>query len=605
MRVADREAVRPPGRHRADTRTPPPPVPHAPGLDGLRALAVVAVLGYHLDLAWLGGGFLGVEVFFTLSGFLITQLLVAELGRSGRVDVAAFALARAKRLVPALVVCLAATVAAWRLLRPADAPDLRPDALAALFYAQNWHLLLAGVPYGEVFTRPSPLLHLWSLAVEGQLYVLWPVLFVGLLAARRRGWSALAALGLAGLSAALMALQYDPDTSGPAYYATDSRASGFLLGAAVALVWAPSLWSRRLVPAVRDLVDVAGLLAVVVLVVGFVRVSEFDDQLYRHGGFLRVGAVTAVVLVGATRRDTLVSRLLAGRVAVWVGRRSYGIYLYHWPIFVLTRTDADPPMLDLARLALTLVVAQVSYRWWEMPVRRARWLAGPRHRAVVPVAGGLVAAMVVGLVVGTSPTAATSPAPSPAASGAPLVDMPVPPDPAPTPWPTPSPAPSASSTPATDPPVGPVLVVGDSIALGAADALRAALGPGALVDAEVGRQFSAGVRIVAGWAATHPGPVVVDLGANGSVQPRDVAAVLDAAGGRRVVLVGTAAARRWKDSNNAVLGGAAARNPPEVVFVDWAAVVAGHPGAVGPDGVHPTPAGRRLLASAVAAALGR
>jgi hypothetical protein len=145
--------------------------------------------------------------------------------------------------------------------------------------------------------------------------------------------------------------------------------------------------------------------------------------------------------------------------------------------------------------------------------------------------------------------------------------------------------------------------VGDSIALGSAEALRSALGPGTTVDADVGRQFSTGVRVVSAWAAAHSGSIVVDLGANGTVQARDVAAVVEAAGPRRVVLVGVAVSRRWKNANNAVLGDAAARHAPDVVFVDWADVVAGHPGAIGPDGVHPTPAGRRLLAAAVAAAV--
>jgi peptidoglycan/LPS O-acetylase OafA/YrhL len=580
-----------PGRHRAPARPPSPVVPHAPGLDGLRALAVAAVLGYHLDLPWLGGGFLGVEVFFTLSGFLITQLLVAELDRSGRVDVAAFAVARGKRLLPALLLCLAATALAWRFLRPAELADLRPDALASLFYVQNWHLVLAGVPYQEAFDRPSPLVHLWSLGVEGQLYVLWPLLFVGLLATWRRGWTALVAAGLAALSAVLLAVQYDPDGNGLTYYATDGRASGFLLGAALALVWVPALWSRPLVPAVRDLVDLAALLGVVVLVVGFVHVSEFDDQLYRLGGFLRVGLVSAVVVLGASRRDTLVSRLLSGRVAVWLGRRSYGVYLYHWPIFVLTRTEPGGPLLDLARLAATFAVAEVSYRCWEMPIRRSRRLARWNPRVVTAVAGGLAVATAVGLVATTAPP--TSPVPSAVASSAPLTD-PVAVEPS-----------AAAPVPPTDPPVpGPsALVVGDSIAVGSAGALRAALGPATTVDAQVGRQFSTGVRIVAGWVAAHAGPVVVDLGANGTVQARDVAALVDAAGPRRLVLVGVAASRRWTDGNNAVLGDAATRPASDVVFVDWAGAVAAHPGAIGPDGVHPTPAGRALLAAVIADAL--
>ena len=158
-------------------------VPNAPGLDGVRGVAVVAVLAYHMDLAWTGGGFLGVEVFFALSGFLITQLIVDELSRTGRVDAWAFAKARARRLLPALVTCVVATLALFAWLAPAA--GLRADGLASLLYVQNWHLVVAGLPYSEAFARPSPLLHLWSLSVEGQLYLLWPLLLVGVLATAR------------------------------------------------------------------------------------------------------------------------------------------------------------------------------------------------------------------------------------------------------------------------------------------------------------------------------------------------------------------------------------------------------------------------------------
>jgi peptidoglycan/LPS O-acetylase OafA/YrhL len=599
-------------------------LPHAPGLDGVRALAVLAVLGYHLDLPWMGGGFLGVEVFFTLSGFLITQLLVAEVGRRGRVDIAAFALARGRRLVPALVACLAATALSWRFLLPGEQPGLRADALSSLLYVQNWHLVLAGVPYGAAFDRPSPLLHMWSLSVEGQLYVLWPLLFVGVLATWRRGWSALAAVGLAGVSAVLLALQYDADNSGLAYYATDGRASGFLVGAALALLWVPARWSRPLVPAVRDLIDVLGLVSLVALIVGFVRVSEFDDQLYLTGGFLRTGVLTGFVVLAASRHDGLLVRLLSGRVLGWFGSRSYGIYLYHWPIFALTRSDG--PLLDLARLAITAAVAELSYRYLERPIRRARVLAAPGRAAVVAIAGCVVAVGVTGLLAATTPqpAGAAIAAPSQVVSGSPLADVP---DPAPdgaaadpttaappstAPPTTGSPITAATPDPAPSPPAaapgpapGAALVVGDSIAAGSADTLRAELGSGTTVDAKVGRQFSSGVAVVAAWARAHPGPVVVDLGANGSIQDRDLAALLDAADGHRVVLVGVAVPRRWSDANNATLRAAAAAHAPDVVFVDWAALVAAHPGAIGPDGVHPTPAGRDALADAVAAAAGR
>ena len=595
-------------------------VPNAPGLDGVRGMAVLAVLAYHLDLAWAGGGFLGVEVFFALSGFLITQLLVDELSRKGRVDAWAFTKARARRLLPALVTCVLATVVVFDWLVPSA--GLRLDALASLFYVQNWHLVLAGLPYSEAFARPSPLLHLWSLSVEGQLYLLWPLLLVGVLATARRSRAALVTLLLAVLSAVLMAVRYDPDGGSLAYYATDARASGFLVGAALAWMWRPPAWSRPLSRRARWAIDVAGIAALVAIIMGFVAVSEFDDGLYRHGGFLRVGVLAAVVIVAATRTGGALAAILSRSFPVAVGRRSYGLYLYHWPIFVLGR-ELPLPLWKINLLCLlgTVAVTEASYRWIETPVRRGgvgalmRMLRVPRPAAVVAFGcvTSAVVAMVIALTVpsdnaadGTDGTAtvaaggdaaadlagapeATGPGDAASAAGAGAGAG------------APSPA-GASAAPATAAGTAPALVVGDSIALGSADSLRHALGAGTTVDAKVGRQFSTAPGIVRAWASAHGGPVVIDLGANGTVAPDDVEAVIAAAGGRRVVFVGVRVPRRWQDGNNEVLQDAAAAHP-SVQFVDWAAIVGSNPGLLGPDGVHPGPRGRTLLANAVADAI--
>ena len=608
------EGVRAEPIRTASTRGPG--VPHAPGLDGLRGLAVLAVLAYHLDLAWASGGFLGVEVFFTLSGFLITQLLVVDVRRTGTVDVGAFLRARARRLLPALVTCVTATVVTYRLMLPADAPGLRWDALASLAYVQNWQLMLGGMPYSEAFARPSPLLHLWSLSVEGQLYVLWPLLFVGVLAVQRRASVVVVALGLALVSAVVLAVGYTPAGGQLIYSATPARASGFLVGAALAVAWRPEAWSRPLPRVVDAALDCAGLVAVVTVVLAFVTASEFDAALFDRGGFLRTGLASAVVILAATRQG-IVTTVLSGRLLSGAGRRSYGLYLYHWPVFVLCRDVAVPEWLRITLcLALTYTVTEVSYCWLEMPIRRgglrtaARVLRLPR-----PAATGALAAVTAGVVtvvvastgvptgldgdpVTDGPTAIAAPvAVSVAASGPDGADAAPPPATEPD---TERSAPAA--VPTTGDP-GPGLVVGDSIALGSAGALRAVLGGDTTVDAKVGRQFAASPAIVAAWTRAHRGPVVIALGANGTVSRRDLDAVLAAAGSRRVVLVGVAVARRWRDGNNAVLRAAA--GAPQVAFVDWAALVAANPGTLGPDGVHPGPRGRALLAGAVADAIGR
>jgi peptidoglycan/LPS O-acetylase OafA/YrhL len=592
------------GPRRVRPAWPTAGVPNAPGLDGVRGMAVIAVLAYHLDLAWTGGGFLGVEVFFTLSGFLITQLLLDELSRTGRVDAWVFTKARARRLLPALITCVIGTLALFAWFVPSA--GLRGDGLASLLYVQNWHLVLAGLPYSEAFARPSPLLHLWSLSVEGQLYVLWPLLLVGVLATVRRSTALLVTILLAFASALLMALRYDPDGGSLAYYATDARASGFLVGAALAWVWRPPAWSRPLPRAARWGIDVAGIVALVTLVVGFVAVSEFDAGLYTQGGFLRVGVLTAVVIVAATRRHGLVVALLSRRPAVAVGRRSYGLYLYHWPVFVLGRELPLPLWkINLFGVLVTVAVAEASYRWIETPVRRGGLgalmgrLQLPRPAAVVAF-GAATSALLATVIALTGPaTAAENPATSlsagaeiaqgacPGPACAPVLPDVAPPSPAPAP---PVGVPSASA-----------LVVGDSIALGSAESLRHALGAGTTVNAKVGRQFSAAPDIVSAWVAVNDGPVVIDLGANGTVSADDIDAVLAAAGDRRVVLVGVHVPRRWQDGNNDVLRAAAAAHPT-VAFVDWDALVDAHPGVLGPDGVHPDPTGRTLLATAIATA---
>ena len=388
-------------------------VPNAPGLDGVRGVAVVAVLAYHMDLAWTGGGFLGVEVFFALSGFLITQLMVDELSRTGRVDAWAFAKARARRLLPALVTCVVATLALFAWLAPAA--GLRADGLASLLYVQNWHLVVAGLPYSEAFARPSPLLHLWSLSVEGQLYLLWPLLLVGVLATARRSTALLVTVLLAFASALLMALRYDPDGGSLAYYATDARASGFLVGAALAWVWRPPAWSAPLPRVARWGIDVAGIAALVTLVVGFVAVTEFDAGLYTQGGFLRVGLLAAVLILAATRGGGVVAALLSRPPVVAVGRRSYGLYLYHWPVFVLGRELPLPLWkINLLGLLVTVALAEASYRWIETPVRRGGLgalmgrLRLPRAGAVI-ACGAVTSALLAMVFALTAPVAGTDP----------------------------------------------------------------------------------------------------------------------------------------------------------------------------------------------------
>jgi len=285
-------------------------LPYVPGLDGLRALAVVAVLLYHAGLNW-SGGFLGVETFFVLSGFLITALLFAEWRQHGRIDLAAFWLRRARRLLPALYLMLLGTLVFAGLWLRSERTELGADALAALSYVMNWRLILGGNPYFDPLVRPSLLQHLWSLAVEEQFYLLWPLLVAaGLRWLRPAGLVALTLVAAAG-SVALMALLHRPGADpSRLYYGTDTRAAGLLLGAALALVWTRERPPAGIDQRVGRLLDGAGSLALAGLIACFVALSSRHPLLYR-GGFALVAILTAIVIVALMHPHArLVSRLL-------------------------------------------------------------------------------------------------------------------------------------------------------------------------------------------------------------------------------------------------------------------------------------------------------
>jgi peptidoglycan/LPS O-acetylase OafA/YrhL len=403
-----------------------PRLAYMPGLDGLRALAVGAVLLYHHDPRLLTGGFLGVELFFVLSGYLITALLSFEWQAVGRISLADFWLRRARRLLPAVLVLLAVCMAFTTLFMRERLAQLRDDALASLFYVANWHLILDERPYFESFERPSLLLHLWSLAVEEQFYLLWPpLLALGLWRLGQRPMLIITLVCALG-STVLMAVLAAPDGDvSRAYYGTDTRASGLLIGSALALVWPPYLLRTRTVRLFQPWRDQLGLLALSLLAVILFVTHEFQPWLYR-GGFLLVDLATAAAIMAVARPGAPVCQTLLGIAPLrWVGERSYSIYLWHWPVFVLTRPGLDVPLsglpLFMARLAITLILAELSYRLVELPVRRGAiehawrrlWLARGPHRAGLALRWLVAAGLVAGLALWIGAEAANAPPPPP------------------------------------------------------------------------------------------------------------------------------------------------------------------------------------------------
>jgi peptidoglycan/LPS O-acetylase OafA/YrhL len=349
---------------------------YMPGLDGLRALAVLAVIAYHEQLGWALGGLLGVGVFFTLSGYLITSLLLGQWSASGRIPLGDFWLSRARRLLPALVVMLAVVTAWATLLDRARLPALRGALAAAATYFSNWYLIIQRQSYFARFAPPAPLDHLWSLAVEEQFYLLWPfLLMLGLFCLRKRrpraaAWLAAPTLVMAAASAAAMVLLYQPGLDPTRVYeGTDTRAFGLLIGAALALVSA----GRRVTEPTRHsrmLLDAAGFAGLGVIGLMIWRVGQYSPFAYR-GGLVLLSFATAAVVAAVACPGSRVGLALGWRPLRWIGVRSYGIYLWHYPVIVLTtppNSGEDLPRAAL-QVAASVILAALSWRFIEEPVR--------------------------------------------------------------------------------------------------------------------------------------------------------------------------------------------------------------------------------------------
>ena len=362
---------------------------HQPALDGLRGAAVAGVLLFHAG--HLRGGYLGVDAFFVLSGFLITSLLLVERARSGGIGLGAFWARRARRLLPALFAVLAFVALYALVIASADErASIRADALATLGYVANWRAIFSGADYWALFRSPSPLEHTWSLAIEEQFYLLWPLLVVAVAAAPRRVLLLASGLGLASFIA--MQALYDPASPSRAYYGTDTRLASILVGAALA-AWSvmrpPVAGGKR-----RVLLEIAAIGAVGLLAYAWCRVEGSSTVLYRGGLFVTAIAVAVVIAAGVHPVRGPVQRALSFRPLCALGLISYGVYLWHWPIYVWldeTRTGIDGWPLVALRIAVTVGVATISYFVLEQPIRRGALsprVLRPAVPALAAAAGG-------------------------------------------------------------------------------------------------------------------------------------------------------------------------------------------------------------------------
>lgn len=358
-------------------------LPYLPSLDGLRGVAVAAVLLFHADVAWMRGGHLGVTAFFTLSGFLITSLLLLEKQHTGSIGLRAFWARRARRLVPAMVLCFGLVAAVVALSESVPPRGLIGDAVAAATWSANWRFIFDEQTYADIFSAESPFQHFWSLAVEEQFYVVFPLLAAAVLGGRRlaagRGRLAVVLGALVVASTVQVARLHDPDAAiGRAYYGTDARIAEILVGAVLALALVGPSGITRLTGAARRLVGVMGAAGLVGLAIAFVVLGDHDTRLY-EGGFLAVALCTAALIAAAVQPGSVVGRLLANPPMVALGKVSYGAYLFHWPVFLLLTersTAMDPGQLLVVRVLVTVALAAGSYWLVEAPIRYGRMPAG-------------------------------------------------------------------------------------------------------------------------------------------------------------------------------------------------------------------------------------
>ena len=367
---------------------------YMPGLDGLRAIAVLAVIAFHLEFGWAPGGLLGVGIFFTLSGYLITDILLSQLSKIGKIKLGSFWLARARRLLPALFVMLVVVLAWVTIFGPPQTQKFRDSVVSAVFYVNNWQQVFGDVSYFARFEAPGPLNHLWSLSVEEQFYILWPfLLLLGTklvserpLASGVRPRLAVATLGLAFVSVILMAVLFEPGKDPTRiYYGTDTRACELLFGAALAMVWPSRRLSKRIAPQARKTLDWLGAAGLLVIFLMIWQTDQYSSFLYR-GGFVLLSIATVMVVAALAHPACRLGVLLGVKPLRWVGVRSYGIYLWHAPIIVLTNPSDAPgpdPLRALLQVAAIFAVAALSWKFIEEPIRHGaidRFFARRRAR---------------------------------------------------------------------------------------------------------------------------------------------------------------------------------------------------------------------------------
>jgi peptidoglycan/LPS O-acetylase OafA/YrhL len=573
-----------------------PHIRYRPGLDGLRALAVVAVFVYHSRIDWLPGGFLGVDLFFVLSGYLITSLLLVEWEARNRIDLRRFWLRRARRLLPALVVVVLGTLVLSAIFARQDLAHTRSDVLGSIFYYANWHEIVANRSYFNVAGNPSLLQHTWSLAVEEQFYIVWPLVLVPCLVLLGRKRLPMIVIAGVAASAALMWILYNPDDPSRVYFGTDTRAFLLLMGILLALVWP---WIQRLDRALPAL-ELLGVAALVGTILLFRNMHDFDPTLYRGGDL--AAAFCFVVLIGAVAHPrTGIGEAFGVAPLRWVGERSYGIYLWHWPIIVLFAGVNTRPSLGIvtAEAVIVLAAATLSFRYVEQPIRtgslQRRLARHPRRYRIEVIGAGALGLAAAFAVLFFTPHALN---PVSSYVSPPKVRAAVHPR-----HTTTQPQTTQKHEQPLPPlPPGRILALGDSVMLGCTRQLKIALDHRVRVDATVGRQIDDTISELQRLRRHHKltKTIVIQVGNNGPLWYDDLVRLRRALHGiPTVVVVNVRNSRSWQDESNHALA-SWLQGWPSAHLADW---YGSSTNKMLSDGTHPWPYGCTIYAHVIENAL--
>ena len=572
---------------------------YIPAIDGLRAVAVIAVMLYHLGFKWIPGGFLGVDLFFVISGYVITRLLLDSIQRSGGLDLRAFYMARIRRLLPPLVFMIITTVIFVGLWAPDTMRRLLGDTPFALFGGMNWWLVFRQTDYFEAIGRPPLLQHTWSLGVEAQFYLVWPLIL--LLVLRYFGKNKIPAAALliaafSGIALLVVSLQIDAASGSKVshvYFGTDTHSIGLFLGAALAVRWIPQNLEETVSRKAQDFIDGIGIIGFLGIIAAFLFIEESDPTLYKLA-FPLAGIFGCAIITSIVHPASRFAPILSSKPFIWIGERSYAIYLWHWVVFQVTRPNFDLEgsswALTALRVLIVFFLADVSLRLVELPVRTGLidyWFKGMKYRTKrVQLRQKAGVFLIVLTIFGSAASVASNAIAEGDRQLAELKEqLEAPLDPAP--------------TNTTEPGLW---VTGDSVILGIRFELDARQNIG-LINARVGRQAPELLEVITNDKVNMSNsPIVLNLGNNNKLTEEQVAAIFEAIKDQpRIVIVNTAVPRPWRDDNNALIAQYASIYG--AYLVDWAAISEGHAEYFGSDGVHLAPAGVRAYVEAITSQL--